>query len=151
MENSKFLKVVIIILLLINLATLGFMWTRKGPPMGPPPHRDLVEFLSRELNLSQEQREKFETLKNEHRASVQSLRENSRELHDAFFDMLSKNPVDKAQVEAMADSMVSQQKQIELSTFYHFQKVREICTPEQQKKFDEVINEALRMMAPGPR
>ena len=69
MENSKFLKVVIIILLLINLATLGFMWTRKGPPMGPPPHRDLVEFLSRELNLSQEQKEKFETLKNEHRAT----------------------------------------------------------------------------------
>ena len=40
--------------------------------------------------------------------------------------------------------------QFELATFYHFQKTRSICTPDQQKKIDEVIDDALRMMAPKP-
>jgi hypothetical protein len=36
----------------------------------------------------------------------------------------------------------------ELGTFYHFQKVRAICDEKQKKKFDEIIKEAARMMAP---
>ena len=39
---------------------------------------------------------------------------------------------------------------IELTTFYDFKKIRSICNAEQQKKFDEIIGEAFRMMGPRP-
>jgi Spy/CpxP family protein refolding chaperone len=58
--------------------------------------------------------------------------------------------IDTVKVNELADSIVSIQKQIELVTFYHFQKVRAICTAEQQQKFDEVIDEAIRMLGPKP-
>ena len=49
-----------------------------------------------------------------------------------------------------ADAIMINQKAIEMATFYHFEEVRSICTPDQQKMFDEVIKEALRMMSPPP-
>ncbi len=150
MENSKFLKIVIIILLLINISTLAFMWMHKGPHGMPPPRQEIGDFLIRELNFTETQRKQFVKMRDEHRSSVRNLREQSRELHDDFFDLLASSSTDSIKVNQLADSITFNQKQIELSTFYHFQKVRGICTTEQQKKFDEVINDALRMMAPPP-
>jgi periplasmic protein CpxP/Spy len=152
MDNSRFLKIVIVVLLIINIATLAFLWTA---PMrhGPPPMRgeDVAGFLSRELNFTPEQQKQFEELRKEHHDNIDNIRQQDREMHDKFFDLLCTNPVDSAFVGQMADSMSGFRKQIELLTFYHFQKVRGICTAEQQKKFDEVIDDALRMMAPKPQ
>ena len=39
------------------------------------------------------------------------------------------------------------QKESDRITFVHFQKVRALCRPDQQTKFDEVIGEVLKMMA----
>ena len=149
--ETKFLKIVIIILLLINICTLAFMWMQKpGHGMHLPPPQEIGHFLTHELNFSETQEKQFELLRDEHRHSVEKLRKKSRELHDAFFDLLGITPVDSIKIINMADSITAVQKQIELSTFYHFQKVRTICTPEQQQKFDDVIKDALRMMAPRP-
>lgn len=151
MDNSKFLKTVIIILLLINISTLAFMWMQKpGHGMPPPPPQEVGNFLMHELHFTEAQVKQYEEMREEHRGYVENLRKESRELHDAYFDMLGITPTDTNKVNQMADSLSQFQKQIELSTFYHFQKVRMICTAEQQKKFDEVINEGLRMMAPRP-
>ena len=150
MENSRFFKTVIIILLFINMSTLAFMWMNKPPHGMPPPRQEVGDFLMRELNFTDAQRNQFEKLRDEHRNSVRDLRDHSRDLHDSFFDLLSTGMSDSTKVVQYADSITSRQKQIELSTFYHFQKVRKICTPEQQKKFDKIIKDALRMMAPPP-
>lgn len=50
--------------------------------------------------------------------------------------------------ERYAAEIGEDQKQIELITFAHFQKVRELCNDDQKKKFDEVIQEALKSMGP---
>lgn len=150
MENSRFLKIVIIILLLINISTLAFMWMHKGPHGMPPPRQEIGDFLMRELNFTDTQRNQYEKMRDEHRSSVRNLRDRSRELHDDFFELLGTIPIDSIKANQLADSITIIQKQIELSTFYHFQQVRSNCTAEQQKKFDEVINDALIMMAPPP-
>ena len=152
MESSKFLKIVIVILLLINISTLGFMFMQNSPH-GMPPHRpDAGVFLSHELNFNSDQEKQLDQLRNENRSVIEALRENGKNVHDQFFDLLNTSPIDSALVSSKADSICSNQKQIELATFYHFQKVRAICTPEQKKEFDEIIKDALRMMAPrrGP-
>lgn len=151
METTRFLKIVIIILLLINTGTLLFIWTQGSHHAPPPPPRESVfDFLTRELQLDKQQQEQYEQLRDEHHQAVENLQENSRKLHRQYFELLNVSAVDSMKVNSMADSMASVQKQIELVTFYHFRQVRSICRPEQQKKFDEVIDEALRMMAPPP-
>ncbi len=150
MESSKFLKIVIVILLLINISTLGFMFMQRPAHGMPPPPPDAGAFLSHELNFTEDQEKQLDLLRRENRSVIETFRENGKEFHDQFFDLLNSSPVDSGMVSSKADSICSNQKQIELATFYHFQKVRAICNPEQKKKFDEVIKEALRMMAPRP-
>jgi Spy/CpxP family protein refolding chaperone len=151
MDNSKFLKTVIIILLLINIATLGFMWSNHFS-QGAPPHMrvDTFMFLTRELQLDDKQKEQYEQLRNEHHRAAEEIQHKSRELHDALFKMLHAPSADSALVNHAVNDISANQQQLELLTFYHFQKVRAICSPEQQKRFDEVIQDALRMMAPKP-
>ena len=73
-----------------------------------------------------------------------------RKLHDNYFNYLNQNNPDSAVVDSMATLMSHKRKQIEIQTFYHFSMVRTICTEEQKAKFDQIINDALRMMAPRP-
>ena len=151
MDNSKFLKIVIIILLLINIATLGFMWSNHFS-QGTPPHmsRDAFMFLTRELQFDDKQKEQYEQLRNDHHRAAEELQHKSRELHDDLFNLLHAPSADSVVVNQAVGNISSNQQQLELLTFYHFQKVRAICNPEQQKRFDEVIQDALRMMAPKP-
>jgi Spy/CpxP family protein refolding chaperone len=152
MDSNRFLKIVIVVLLIINIGTLGFMWVQHGH-IGPPPPRggeDVALFLTHELMFSKDQEKQFELLRTAHHEGVEQIQHGGRSLHDRFFDLIQQPTPDTLLVQQMADSIAAIQKEIELLTFHHFQKVRAICTPEQQKKFDEIIDEALRMMAPRP-
>ena len=146
MNDTRFLKIVIVILLLINIGSISFMWLHHPPPP-PPRDRDALHFMIHELKLSDAQQSQFEALKNEHQQSMENFKRTERDLHDKYFSLLHSN-ADSVTVNQMADSISNNQKQIELLTFYHFKKVRNILTSEQQKKFDELIGEALSKMAP---
>ena len=151
MESTKFYKTVIFILLLINIGTLSFLWINRPPHDGPPPRGgDVTEFLSHELKFNDEQQQQLRNLVDVNRKEMDALRNANRELHDNYFGMLAAADVDTSRVSVMADSITALQNKIELMTFYHFRKVRAICNKEQQKKYDTIINDALRMMAPRP-
>jgi len=155
MDNPKFLKIVIIVLLLLNISTVAFMWMHKppGPPFPPPPNGQLARdgqapyrFLVNALKMDDRQQQRYAELRDEHHEAVQAIQQQNKDLHKRLYDLLQTN--DTVQAQQLANSIADNQKQIELITFHHFAKVREICNPQQQLKFDSVINEALRMMAP---
>jgi len=149
MDSTKFYKVVIVILLVINMSTLIFMWTTSMRHDGHRGRPDVGNFLTEELAFRPAQEKQFELLKKDHQQKVRNLREQNKGFHDAFFDYLSVPVVDSMKLKNAVDSILFTQKQIEMATFYHFKDVRAICNTEQQKKFDIVIKDALRMMAPG--
>jgi len=143
MNTTKFLKIVIFILLLINVATITFLWINK------PRQNDTVgDFFAKELKFTDQQKEQFEVLRDEHRAQRESLKESNKEKHDAYFDLLKNPNIDSVTVRKAAQEITKIKEQEELSIFYHFQKVRAICDDEQQHKFDKIINEAAKMMNP---
>ena len=78
------------------------------------------------------------------------IQKGDRKLHDSFFDLLNQNDPDSAVIDSMASLIASNRKQIELLTFQHFSEIRKVCTEEQKQKFDQIINDALRMMGPRP-
>ena len=148
MNNLKFLKTVIVLLLFINIGTLTFMWIhhpfqeRHHHGEGPG------DFLTKELQFSQDQEKQFDGLRKEHHQATEILREKNKNFHDQFFDFMKSNTLDSNKVNSILDSICDTQKKLEMVTFSHFKKVRAICTPDQQKKFDEIIDDALRMMGP---
>jgi hypothetical protein len=69
-------------------------------------------------------------------------------LREKFFDELSSSSTSKA--DSLAGEIGKKQTELERLTYGHFRQVRALCDAGQQKKFDTVIQEALRMMAPPP-
>ena len=148
MNNTRFLKIVIVFLLLINLGAISFMWCNR------PHHNDQVGgFFEKELQFTPKQVALFDKLKDEHRTEMEVLKSESKELHDAYFDLLKNPSVNPISVTQKAAEIAKVKEKEELVTFYHFQKVRAICNENQKIKFDQIIREAARMMAPpkGPR
>src|ERR1043165_512128 len=142
-NKTKFLSIVIVALLLMNAGTLAFMFMRGGHGGGP---REVSKWLAHELKFDAAQEQKLETLQDEHRQNMEPIHKEDRALHDRYFSLLHGESVDSAQVKQIADSIALNRIQTELVTFYDFRKIRAICNPEQQKKFDEIIGQALRMM-----
>lgn len=73
MENTKFLKAIIIILLLINVSTIAFMWMRRHP-------KDVIGgFFAKELQFTEAQQKQFDALKEEHHNQVESLKKKTKQ------------------------------------------------------------------------
>jgi protein CpxP len=150
-NKTKFLTIIIVALLLMNAGTLTFMFMRMKPPHDRGP-REVSKWLTGQLNLDAGQQEQFNKLQEAHKQNMEPIQQQDRDLHDRYFKLLHGDVTDSTLVKQLADSIALNRVQTELVTFYDFKKIRGICNPEQQKKFDEIIGEALRMMAPhGPR
>ena len=149
MNNVKFLKAILLILLLVNIATLSFFWLTKPPR--PNEQGTSKDFLAKELSFNIEQQEQFEALQVAFQEQREALRKSNKDNHDAYFDLLQNPKVDSATVKKAADEIIKIKEKEELAIFYHFQKVRAICDVTQQKKFDKIIKEAAQMMGPRPQ
>ncbi len=159
-EKPKIMTYAIIILFLLNFGTIAFIWLHKPPHPEhefmqhelPPPHDNEkpADFLIHELNLNTQQQSDFEKLRKEHQDAMKQSFDDMKKNKDELFGYLSKGQGDSVKVNQLADNIARSQKQIELATFSHFQKVRAICDENQKKKFDEIIGDALKMMAGSP-
>lgn len=134
-EKPKFLTSVIIALLLLNFGTLTFMWTQLPRYHQHEPRPGAVfDFIVDELKMTDKQQQQYAELRDEHHSKVEELNMEGRKLHDRFFLLLHHASADPVQVQQLADSIVQNQKQIELVTFYHFQKVQCHLYPRTAKK-----------------
>ncbi len=153
MKNVKILIAIVIILVLVNCGMLALFWLRNADvdavKAGPP--RRAHEFLTRELSLTKAQSEAYKTMRESHFATTRKLNEANRELHDSLFANIKANTLDSVKVNALEQKIANNQIQLENTTLLHFRELREILTPAQQKKFDNVIQDALRMMGGPPR
>lgn len=150
MGNNKIYKVVIILLLTLNGASLGFIWWSFGKHQRHHEPRGPFMFIVRELKMTDKQQEEYTILRNEHHQKMVEIQQQTRNLRERLFISLKQANIDSANVAALSDSIAFNQRQSEIITFYHFKMVRAICTEEQKKKFDVIINDAIRMLAPPP-
>jgi hypothetical protein len=150
MNDKLFYKIIIILLVAINLGTLGFIWMgrhRPGPPDGRLPG-DVVAFLTKELQLTAGQQDTLKTLQETFKDEIRDAEENYRGLHPPFFDQLQGAAIDSAKFNLALDALTAGSRKIETLTFGYFRQVRAMCNPQQQLKFDGIVNEAMRMLAP---
>ena len=155
MEQSKFLKIVIIILLLLNIATMGYLWMLQRQSPSRPPHGGrpggVAEYLTKELQLNDSESAQYDKMRRKHHEDNMSYNDANRIMRDRLFALLQKPETDSAIVRTMADSIAQVQKKIELNTFYHFKEVRLLLTTDaQRKKFDEIIGDAIKQIGQHP-
>ncbi len=158
--NNRWLTIITLLLLTANIVTLALFWTNKKPDrehFNPPPPQQpggqAFEFLTRELKLDSAQQETYKKLREEHRSQVRPFQDSIGKAKDSFFDLLKQENVSDSLVEGFSKKIGNLEQQRDIFTFRHFQKLRAICNKEQKIKFDSIIQQALKQMAPskGPR
>jgi Spy/CpxP family protein refolding chaperone len=170
--KNRVLYITLAVLVLLNIISIGSMWMLRGrdkvhPPFFPggprmqPPHgmqqhpgmhpfRDGKMFLAEELKFTPEQNEKFVKLRDEHFTSSRKLID---EMHKSMDDMMEllKTKDGDAKAEEYAAKTSAIQKDLQLSAYRHFKSVRDICDDKQKERFDSIIKDVTKMMAPqGP-
>lgn len=152
--KNKWLNIFILLLVTANIVTLTLLWIRPGGgrpydrKLPPPRQGQVFEYINHELKLDSLQRESFRKLREEHQSGQENIQDSLKDLKDAFFALLRQPAIADSTVEAAAKRVTAAEEQLELMTFRHFQKLRIICNTDQQKKFDTIIQEVLRRMAP---
>ena len=154
-KQNRNLVITIIVLVIINFAALLLLWLGKpkhdikqGPRNGGNEIVRIQEMLKEELGFSTEQAEKFIKLReNHHKKSI--------ELHDELI-IVKRKMFEEAMYgdkSVISDSLLNlsleKQSQLELLTFQHFLKLKQICTPEQQKKLFKIVNRLLGQTQQG--
>jgi Spy/CpxP family protein refolding chaperone len=144
--KNKLLVWLVVLLLVANAATIAMFWLNKKPNQSPKPNNAPKEFLIKELKLDTKQQEQLEVLVKEHRAGAQLLRRKTKEAKESFFDLLKQANVTDSAKQTAAKTVSAITEELDLLTLNHFQKIRSLCTTEQQTKFDEIIHQVTSMM-----
>lgn len=155
--QQKWLLWLVVILLLTNILTLSFYWLKEKPGHGPAPtqadkEKRMGQFMVNELKFTPDQEAIYWKLRDTLIMAQRPVMDSIRSSKKRYFDLL------KMQHGAEYDSLIlargnavtTLQRQLDLITMHHFEKVRALCTEEQLVKFDTVIAEIVNRMT-SPR
>lgn len=149
--KSKWLIAGIIALLLANIVSLAVFWLApRGRKDAAHPEMPAV-FLTRELGLDAQQQAAYQELIKEHRGQADTIKGHINEARKGLFTLMQEGHADSLRIDVAAAEIAAWTKKMDIVTFSHFMKVRQLCRPDQQQKFDEVIEEVMQMIArPAP-
>lgn len=148
MEKRYFKSYILILLLLMVIFTLESC-DRRGfrfPPRRPHPEKDadfLLEKFARDLNLTEEQREKLDNIRDEIIEKRKERREKLREEHEEFMDkivaLVKSDKISKEQIYEILE--IRNEKMEEMNDFLidKLIEVHEMLTPEQREKIAEKL------------
>lgn len=153
MKRDRFYKVIIIALLVLNFALLGYMWVgNRHIQHALPQHGEPAGFIIERLQLDQNQQLAFEKLKHAHQKASRHLKEESRRLHDALFSSLHEVPDNHTNVDSILLLIAQNDSAKEQLNYSHFKELKTILKPEQYKLYDAFIEDIARRFGPpqGP-
>ena len=135
----------IILLILLNLATLAMLWmSHFKQPAAPLPQqgaRNTKQFLQHELGLTDDQARQFEELRQQHfqqsKVFVDAIQQLKRELLDEVF---ASTP-NLETMQNIAEEIGTNQAELETLRYHHFLELKALCQPDQVKKFRALFHE----------
>ncbi len=153
MKKTRLLWAAIIGLLLLNLATIGFV---LRPSSGKHPRNGeggLWRYVNSTLALSPQQQEVYTQMRNRHRAQMNRLTADYQERLRPYLSLLQSPAPDTLQKAALEAEMTGIERQKLRITFAHFEELKAICTPEQQQRFPQMIPRLAEVLCgpPPPR
>ena len=148
-SSNKTLLLIIVVLILTNVAVLGyFLWYKKAdiPQKTEKERNGIAEPLEKEVGFSTEQLAEYKLLKEKQRELIRPMFEDMRRSKDSLYRLLGTKDVNDSLVTNAASIIAQKQKALDLVTFSHFKRVRALCRPEQQEKYDSMILRMFRKM-----
>ena len=155
-SNKTFWTFVIILLMVINITAMVTIWLQRHHPDGrgapPQPHRPAEAtafFLKTELGFSEEQVGKFLRMQDDFLEQNGKRRRAIGNLKRDLYGSLIDSSVDSTLNDERIARVGREFAEIEKFALQYFQNVKNLCTPEQQKKFDILLGQILSRVEPG--
>jgi Spy/CpxP family protein refolding chaperone len=153
--KNRFALISIITLVVLNIFTLTLLWIFhfRQPERVPPPFdrraARVEKFLERRLNLSPEQSTEFKQLRRQHFQESMVVMNEIRELKEKMLDeVFSKDP-DSLVVKNLTEQIGNKEAEREWLLFTHFRELRDVCTPEQRVKLEQIFQKIFEGMQQG--
>jgi len=154
MERTKLLTITVIGLLLLNFATLGFLFM-SGPKGHKPPH-DSPEgrpepraIIIERLHFDVNQQKEYDKIIQWHKGEIKRLDGNLRAAKNELYAQLKQPQVDIKIKDSLIAVINSNQKQIEATHFKHFEDIKKLCRKEQIEDYNDLTEELSRIFAPN--
>lgn len=140
---------IIAILVILNIVSIGALWlTRERKPVfdisdnrGRGMNRERGHMIARQLDLTPEQLQKFDSLNVQHRRKIRDKTIAIREMRSSMLDYVDKGVEDSVQL--LAAEIGKMHEELELMNYQHFQNVFEICNETQKEKFLDIVEGAI--------
>jgi hypothetical protein len=151
MTTNRKLTIGIIALLIINVVIVGVLMTghKRNKSAKNDRRQGAEHIIIEKLNFDDTQIASLRTLKMAHIKNVRSKDEEIREVKKLIFNSLgSDSPVN---IDSLSTIIGGIQKDIELSHYYHFIKIKELCREDQIGHFIELSKELSEIFKPKNR
>ncbi len=148
-SNNRWAIWTIIALVILNLFTLSMLWwsnknapnSRAGENM---PHKERIEnFIAKQLNLTDQQKEQFSTLRKNHREQTKTHFDKMRSLRQQRMDALTTTPPDTTKVNQLARQIGNQQALLEATLSEHYYQLQALCNEDQKAKLADVFQKMM--------
>lgn len=142
LRKNKALSAGIIVLVLLNIATLGTLWWQSGRQAPPgPPRWNPGEFMAQQLRLSSEQASQFDERRRTYQREYEPLVSRLRSVRRDLYKDLRSGDTASAVIVPKSDEIGGLQARIEILRIRHFQGLRMLCDDRQQKIFDGIMHD----------
>lgn len=111
-----------------------------------PGHPGGADFLTRELNLTEDQEEKFEVLRKEHFEKLKVNFDSMQALKKVMLQSLGKS---EAEVNGTIQQIGAVEMNIQKETFDHFNKMYALCTDSQKVILKDKLQHVIGHHGPG--
>ena len=148
-SRNKIYLLLIGILLLSNLALVAFfVFNRPGKKevKRERPGGYMKEALKNEVGFNDQQLARFEDMAAKHKEQMRPLFEDISKTKESFYKLLTQPGTPDSTLNISAREIGERQRLLDLKIFTHFQNIRELCTPEQQTKFDTLVQRVVHKM-----
>lgn len=152
-KKNKLLVSIIIFLFITNFAMLVFFVVLDKPfqrNLHGKNQNGMSGMLQKEVGFTKEQLDTYQALRKEQLDTIHTLFDDLRKAKTDFYTLIYTTQVSDSTVNKAADLISENEKTLDLRMFKHFQKIRNICTPDQLQKFDSTIKKVLIRMTGMP-
>ncbi|HUQ67640.1 MAG TPA: hypothetical protein VM101_15870 [Flavitalea sp.] len=150
LSGNKVLLSIIAILLITNLVMLGLFLKVSKPASEPRKKLGFSEKLKTQVGFTPQQMAIFEPKKKAFWASVRERFDEIKKTKEDFYHYMYNSSVPDSVIEAKAEVIGRQQKNLDIFVIRHFKDIRTLCTPEQLPKYDSLLPPLIERMTARP-
>lgn len=153
-NNTKIYKWIIILLIVLNVISVGSIWMlyskvnstqpirQPDPTQGPPALLERnTRFLINELNLDDKQIQLFKEERISHFSRMRSLRDSISLENEQFFNLIFEQPEDSQKIFTRYEKIIQYHNQIEKLKLNHFLKLASYCDDTQKERLRGIFDE----------